>query len=647
MPMRQAGPAEPAARATRLRDVGRLAAGWCAGCRRRRARGGRLIGRAEQRRRRRRRSLRRRRRPSAVDLERIGARADVGRGPVRDRGQPALVERGVAELDQRLGPAAVVPGQHRRRQAARGLARGSCRRRARPRPPRRRRRGRRPKRRRGPRRSVVGGSCIRSPTTITCCARCMRRDRLLDRDLARLVVDHDVEQAGSSGSVSDTDVGLISQIGRRAATTVAGVAGREVADRLVAHRLAELVLELAAAGRPRLLVGSRSRATCRSRSRGVGDPVGRTRARTRAMIDGRVGRVQARQERPAPRRPAQSSRSPSSRARSRVASVGLVERRRASRRTRSRRASTAQRAGARRRPRDGRRSVRKRPARRPDRRRRRRIGERVEHRPSTSSGTSSTSEHEPGQRRAGSERGRRRPSSRARSPGRVGVVGEPVAPARRRRARSHARIACDPLGEDGGVAVAPGALGRLRPPRRAPPRASCARDEPLERLGHVGAGRRRRSTDSRASTEPTHPSPVAVEEPEERALPAPARSRARRARRRAPSGCVPAGRPRSSASASVRLRGLSRPGRPGRSVSAGADERSQHGAATAARERQHEPRRGPRRRERAEAGDAAPGSPAARARAPRGPIAPRRRRPGRATATSASGRGGVEDLRAR
>ena len=55
------------------------------------------------------------------------------------------------------------------------------------------------------------------------------------------------------GSVSETLRGLISHTGLRSLITVAGIAGDEIADRLVTHRLAELVLQVAAAAAVLLL----------------------------------------------------------------------------------------------------------------------------------------------------------------------------------------------------------------------------------------------------------------------------------------------------------------------------------------------------------------------------------------------------------
>ena len=180
----------------------------------------------------------------------IGATSACAVSAIGNRQQAALVERGVREADQRLVAAAVVPAQQRRRQVPRGLGEEAVARRARS----------------STRRRLASSTIARRPRRAAFEREEVGRRQLHlvadDDHLRRAVQRRTASSSGiwlasskmttsknrrSSGSVSETLSGLISQIGLRSRITQPGVAGGQVADRPVAHHLAELVLQLAPA----------------------------------------------------------------------------------------------------------------------------------------------------------------------------------------------------------------------------------------------------------------------------------------------------------------------------------------------------------------------------------------------------------------
>ena len=478
------------------------------------------------------------------------------RRPVRDRGQPPAVERGVAERDQRLVPAAVVPGQHRRRAAAPRSARGSCRRRGRRRSRRRRRVDGSSARRRRPDASgdaatsrvvkyCVGGSCIRSPTTITCSRAVHRRHGLLDRDLARLVEDHDVEQPGVERQ-RVRDRRRAHQPDRPQRRDDARPARRTTRSRIDLYRCT-LPNSCSSSRRPAVHTFLRSRSVgahagdARAACRDLGQE---PRPARRATITCRVGRAGAGGSsvlaRRPPGRPAAARRTGSS------AGCRTRRPRRGTPRATAYSSCVGRRVAAcagRRRPR-GAPAARSAPARagaaaRPARRR-----------PAGASIVAQPRERQVGRRRRGARERGARPARSPRPPRPALGGGRP------RRARRAAR------------ARAPGTRPSRPPPahraRRSGPRASARSRVAPRRLGLPGRrgqggvrrlprhqqlqrpGHRHRDG-ARPGVVPLphhrlHPPPVAVEEPPQRGRLLRPRDRERRSRRRrARSGVAPAG----------------------------------------------------------------------------------------------------------
>ena len=241
-----------------------------------------------------------------------GCARTCGQGPVRDRGQPALVERRVAELDERLVPAAVVPGEHRRRQPhgsdreeavaveddadRRVVVASTGSSEARPRAdlevPRRRQLH-----------PVADDDHLRAAEH--------RRHGLLDRDLARLVEDHDVERRRPAAACPTPTTGSSARPAASPRRPAPGSAEARCADRLVRADLAELVLQLAPAGRPDRLALAVVGVHAGDAALRVRDRL-RNRARSRAVTTSALARWSA-GARSATRSSRSASRSPSSR----------------------------------------------------------------------------------------------------------------------------------------------------------------------------------------------------------------------------------------------------------------------------------------------------------------------------------------------
>ena len=197
--------------------------------------------------------------------DRISARSVDGALPIRNGEEVAAVERRVGEADERFVAAAVMPGQQRRRKVLRRLSQEAV----------------------GVQVDLDALALLLDDHAFVLAAgtgeelgrrqlhlvahdddlvRAIDRGNgLLQRDLAGLVEDDHVEQVGIERQrVGDAQ--RAHQPDRlQILDDLAGVARRQIANGFVAHRLAELVFEVAPAGRIGFLEGLLLRLQLRGR----------------------------------------------------------------------------------------------------------------------------------------------------------------------------------------------------------------------------------------------------------------------------------------------------------------------------------------------------------------------------------------------